>query len=340
MSRIKLIDILEEAHDNILNRFSSQDGGTEENAKKLEDFFRNFKNFKTGAEGQGIKDKIVYAMVWDKITKGRFKNKEQFMRMKGLGAKGGFRFEREMAALINAVAQTAFEGDKEALKILNKELKEVPILQGDKFAQGVSNAGIEVARALGQKTIKHLKKEKTQNLFGTNVVDKYQKVDIGLNVSLEANEDSLIGQIFNLLNHSSFSLKNYSSEWFDKNIGSFVPAKGQYIGLGKTILPKSLGGPLSQVGITAERINEATLWKPDLPKFSEHIYHIRQVYELTGFGQSSGIVDYLIYNDPATNEIYVRSTKNIVKDFLSNTRVPANALTAPIKIAKSYFVNH
>jgi hypothetical protein len=68
------------------------------------------------------------------------------------------------------------------------------------------------------------------------------------------------------------------------------------------------------------------------------------VYEITGFGaidlqgNSLNTVNYIIFNDPATDFITVKSVQKIIKDVLNNpTLVPDNPWETGVSIDKKLF---
>lgn len=136
---------------------------------------------------------------------------------------------------------------------------------------------------------------------------------------------------------AKFTVKNYSST-----------SGTEIIHLGNTNIAKSLLGTLSDLNYGA---GEAThIFYHSLAYankgnsiIGEHILHMRFAYELTGGGlfDSEGhrldSADFFVYNDPVTDNIYVRSTKAMIADamkYMSNVRDP---LKSNIVILKSSF---
>lgn len=74
-----------------------------------------------------------------------------------------------------------------------------------------------------------------------------------------------------------------------------------------------------------------------------HIYHLRYIYELSGVGlydeQGNPIsaADFLIYNDPVTDKIFVRSTKAMIYENLTKTQGTIGNPYKSVGQLKTYF---
>lgn len=78
----------------------------------------------------------------------------------------------------------------------------------------------------------------------------------------------------------------------------------------------------------------------------KHFYHMRFIYELSGLGlidSATGkpqFVKYLIYNDPATSNIYVQDTASIILNEINKRKGKINTFgTIRLKNIKGYRKN-
>lgn len=142
---------------------------------------------------------------------------------------------------------------------------------------------------------------------------------------------------------ANFSLKNYSSG-----------GKGQVIHLGNTNTFKAMYGVLNTIGFKPTKSEHIYIHTRISYLFGHtaaqgegpaHIIHMRFAYELTGAGlydeqgNKMDEVDFFIYNDPYSDNIFVRSTKQMIRDvfgYLDLSRI-GDPWTTGIVIAKSAF---
>lgn len=143
-------------------------------------------------------------------------------------------------------------------------------------------------------------------------------------------------EFLNVFKGARFTVKNYSST-----------SKTEVIHLGNTNITKSLLGSLEEIGIQQKSAihiffhSLAYAKRQDL-EVGQHLLHLRFAYELTGGGLYVGkdrldSADFFIYNDPASDNIYVRSTKEMIANamrYMSNVQDP---LRSNIAILKSSF---
>lgn len=125
-----------------------------------------------------------------------------------------------------------------------------------------------------------------------------------------------------LFQGAKFSVKNYTS----KNSTSLT------IRLGQTNPFKAMYGILSELGYKEQtsvhiymHARTSYLFGGSLANSEEgakYIMKMRFAYELTGAGlydantgEKLDAVDFLVYNDPASDKIFVRSTKAMIQDF-------------------------
>ncbi len=138
---------------------------------------------------------------------------------------------------------------------------------------------------------------------------------------------------------AKFTVKNYSSS---------TKAPSEVIHIGNSDLYKAFYGTLTDtlnfkpqdaVHIYYHTINTDPLVE-DMP---QHIVHIRFTYELTGNGlydqQGNRLdtADFFIYNDPASNNIWVRSTKSMISQIIDYVGQVKDPLHSGIVILKQAF---
>lgn len=136
---------------------------------------------------------------------------------------------------------------------------------------------------------------------------------------------------------AKFTVKNYSST-----------SSYEIIHLGQTVLEKSVGATLDSlyartnqaVHIYFHAINHA---KEKNDEVASHILHLRFAYELTGeglydqAGNKLSAADFFIYNDPHTENIWVRSTKSMIYEAIETKEKRNQSYKSNIIILKNNF---
>lgn len=162
-------------------------------------------------------------------------------------------------------------------------------------------------------------------------------------INIEANIKPEWQDFIKTFQGANFSLKNYSSK-----------SKGQVIHLGNTNYFKAMYGVLNTLGFNSSKSEHIYIHTRISYLFGHtaaqgegpsHIVHMRFAYELTGaglydeLGQKMDEVDFFIYNDPNSENIYVRSTKQMIKDIFEYLDISSigDPWTSGIVIAKSAF---
>lgn len=178
-----------------------------------------------------------------------------------------------------------------------------------------------------------------ENKHWTKPTARSGKVDVnGLStVEVVSELNPLWAELYQVFSGCTFSVKNYSS-YFTNSLN---------IHLGNTDYYKALYGSLSNLGYDQENIDKIIYSGLNSYKKSQnktvalHFYHLRFIYELTGVGlydqegQPISGVDFLIYNDPGSDAIFVRSTADLIAQELENNRV--GSPLGGIAIAKANF---
>lgn len=137
--------------------------------------------------------------------------------------------------------------------------------------------------------------------------------------------------IFSLLNKCVFSLKSYASLQFDHNIKQYsIKKRTDQLKLGSTDAKKAITSALISLGqdiVTATACYYiATNSKNNEAINKQHLGHLKFYYELTGAGSQQIInnelmdmakVDYLVYNDPVSDHIAVKSSAELISEALN-----------------------
>lgn len=234
-------------------------------------------------------------------------------------------------------ADDVFEA--ELHRFLNLAITEATNGQAQANAQILGNLPANIAKGFLKEVSKNGKKMvqgKASELISTPQF-RSGKVDVASfsgDFTFEADLLPFWKNFINVFKGARFTVKNYGE------------SKYEAIHLGNTDITKSLLGSLSAIGNSqkdATHIFYHSLSHAGEPGVSEHILHLRFAYELAGGGlrNASGdkidSADFFIYNDPTSNNIYVRSTKEMIAnamDYMGNVRDP---LTSHIIILKNSF---
>ena len=141
----------------------------------------------------------------------------------------------------------------------------------------------------------------------------------------------------NLFSGAKFTVKNYSSA-----------SSYEIIHLGNTNLFKAILATLYNIGLSSKEAMHvyyhamANKYQNN-PKVKEHLQHLRFAYELTGGGlyDSQGNkldeADFFVYNDPSSNNIWVRSTKEMISNIINYTGGTEGSLHSGVVVLKNAF---
>lgn len=223
-------------------------------------------------------------------------------------------------------------------------------------------------------SLEHTAAVSVQGKIDVNGKSPNAKIILSLSTSGKGLSDftKKLRTVAKIMQAATFTAKNYKSFRWDDQVKEYVPINNEAswankLHLGKSDPFRAIHGTLSSLGYDSTNIGiyftkmvEAldgikTMQKPYAHEFHSdivsHINHLRFVYELTGGGQTyDKAVDlafpearYLIYNDPTTGNIYVRSTASIVVDYISSTlkkkdsRVLNDAFFSAMSVSKASF---
>lgn len=331
-------------------------------AQKIENFLRLFKkaakNPKSEIE-EGLNEEVQEILDMalknqSKMRKRKLTSTKQFFHRSHTNTKTskGFDdiFEEEFAALMQAFLDKTM-GQGSAIKVMAHEEINTPLFE-------MFNAGSSSSREFMnhyQEKVKKIVKENavdTRNEMFTGVEFKSGKTDIrieGFNIEgvVSTNLRPEWQEVIPLLQNANFSLKNYSSsEWTGpKGHQTLITELGGDIHLGNTNVYKAITSALISLGVNFEDTQSVFYrgyWGTvKYGRQHSHLYHLRFLYELSGAGaitkdgKAATNVNYLIFNDPMSDNIYVKSVAELISDMLENSQ--GSGLFSNVKISKKKF---
>lgn len=332
-------------------------------AQKMEQYLRNFKRLGTNENAQ--QNNIVQMSLEEQAMQ---TIAQEVGKRLGIGQKNSSKgynlfgnehmWYKDKEHLSEWGADDVFEAELAQLLILAGEeaIQEqqdlgVSIVGGE--SANISSTGLSLFPNLVDKIAKKgIKKiqEEGQNITNktskkSEVIDnptfKSGKVDVtgyNANFLIEANIQPQWQDFINTFTGAKFTVKNYASR-----------SNTEIIHLGNTNLYKVFYGTLADsLGFNPEdaaHIFYHTIYSKstNTPPEGEHVIHIRFAYELTGDGlydkdgNRIDAADFFIYNDPSSENIYVRSTKAMIAEALDYIGNISDPLYSNIVILKKSF---
>lgn len=243
-------------------------------------------------------------------------------------------FEQELSALIAAAVKMASEEDVNVKTFLvgkdpatSKALEQVLGNEYDKTIIKVQN---NIAEA-----VKNKYKGKELKVEPGKIDVKGMRQDFIISKEIP----SKVEEFISLVKGHTFSLKNYNTF---KEIGTsgevlYKDLNEMKLSFGQTTLFKSITGVLDELGEDTD--NEIAFFfrggnhiQTIGPRYSRRLYpeetqnmwaQMRLIYEIRGSGLldmsgNSAIADFIIWNDPQTENIVVRATDDLIYNLLSN----------------------
>lgn len=252
-------------------------------------------------------------------------------------------FEEELAGVLAAVTN--------AVSIDNEDLGRENFVVGSDLATIANNmldaASGKILGKLSAGTTQQVQQRGSSPY--TTVAARQGKIDVqGITVEVSADANPYLVKMYDLLKDATFSAKNYRGEYFNKSTMKTMPGSAT-LHLGNSSAYKAYYGVLNDLGASDADIKNSfprayNSWKRyNTPEVGRYIYGIRQVYELIGAGlvyeggKSLGNVKYLVYNEPDSDMIYVRSTAEIIQSFLQEGENPDNPFSRSVQLAKNFF---
>lgn len=330
------IEIYRETHERMKNKYSNKTNLTieKENAKLLETFLFNIKNADKGISSpiEGLAN-INYLDIVKKATAAMpnarsihsiFRRAHN--RSQKLADGADDIFEQELSAVFEATKETSLL-DKQNVVIDTKNL-----LAG-RQAANICHEITKNTLTIAQRTIisNINKANKTNNSLYEKPVARPAKVDIQgayAEIDIETQVASNFQQLANLLKDATISAKNYSSQYWSETEGKKIDKNIISLHLGSSDIFKAFVGGMSSLGYSPDIVQKAffagynSYKNKNNKEIGYHIYHLRFLYELTGAGlydnEGNNLkeVKYLIWNDPATDNVKVFSTAVLIDSLL------------------------
>ena len=246
-------------------------------------------------------------------------------------------FEAEFTSLLNTILDAAIKEDASLSSVANGAMMigNLPANISKKIMSKLSSS----PNALKQIVVKN----KTYIL--DEPVARAAKVDVqgySANIDISTQIRPEWKTFVSLIQNTNFTLKNYSSA-----------SATEAIHLGNSNLFKASLGTLTDVLPEDEGLHVFfhAIHHRESPEVVNHIQHWRLIYELSGGGlyvtNDNGeeirlnTADFIVYNDPASDNIFVRSTKDIILNALQpsvdSVLSTGASITSPVILVKSYF---
>lgn len=332
-------------------KYSKKNEQLKANAQTLEKFLRELKL----AANQGNSSEFFHNEILDAILQGikshlRGNTKvETLFRKRGNSYLQGKRFEDDLTnVVLTIMEQVAADPKTVSRKEINIGTRTGSPLND--LHETIDDMGNEIVEGVGEELLERMRKNDTNALKEFYSKNVQGKIDVrGYEIEVNAQATPKMLEIYELLKDATFSAKSYSSMTWDQALKEMVSTSRKAITLGHSHFYRAFSGPLLDLGYDIRTTNSAIFAGENMvgrkENVAQHFFHLRYIYELTGSGiiytdgGYLGEVKYLIYNDPASDEIYVKSAAEILEDILSNYNFEGNPFNAGAHIAKIKFAS-
>ena len=329
-------------HTNLVTKYKARASMTGDvaNAKRLTEFFKDIKTVQAGGQASAFEQETIEQVLG---SLPQFKFKGNTFRQQLFTRTGGARFERDIAKLATTVvSQIAEEGSMEKVNnLVTGNVNAENNIDPERMASSVVQQMLQLA---GTKTQKYFTEEdKKSKMLKYYHREVYQKIDVqglsgNITFTIKASASAELVEIANLLNDATFSAKNYGNWSWDRTAnngkGGIIDSSTSDVKFGATDVSRSLTAIIQSLGYDIDTAISATYAAlnevDDNPELAIQLYHMRIAYELSGAGQIlDGNIDYkgakyIIYNNPDTDEIIVRSTAELINEMFENNTVPSD----------------
>ena len=348
--------VLQEMRQKLVEQFQTisvggggEGAGSSAEAKTLQNFFQQIKQMtsKTGSM-QSEGGQLSRALMWQVITKaealGGYHQNREWFKMWG-GQVQGVQFERELANIVAAVAN---------MTGANTTGSKLMTGSGSLGAVNLAGAGskADLTGALDTVVQEWLKStdERLRKLAQDMMKNSNQLVTIGVSGKIDvtaltaeynfvATGNAEFDHVARLLKTATFTAKSYASlkkEYLEAlETLSITEGNRNELHLGSTSSKRIYIDMLMKFGDLPYPVAASFYYRTMHSrgrKPMDDLNRLRWIYELTGYGQTyltdwfqqriaaeSGMgAKYLIYNDPSTNNIYVKSTAELVVDVMAD----------------------
>lgn len=258
-------------------------------------------------------------------------------------------FEEQLAFLLKAAAQLSNKNNSISINTILGGQQKASTGAIDALTDSIAKDAKEITLKAAQNYKKSA--ETAARLSGYAKV-RAGKIDINApKFQVQANADDIISKLLRAFSGKTFSLKNYSS--FKKDSENNMKSASQInLHLGDSNVYKGITGSLGSIYSDVDIQNTiyyrgmeylSGLTNPPDSSSSDivqiHFAHLRFIYELRGQGlvDESGrsqVADFIIWNDPNSINIAVRSTKQLIQEAAQNYTNPFQ----PVTLSASYFM--
>ena len=332
-------------HENMVIKYKTNKVQDSASALMLQMFFQDLKSVASGGVANMFDEEILNIILTYIQENGTVMG-SNFLVKNIFSKRGGERFERELASIIEAVwNEVSLEDFNIDNVLIGAQTANISV-----SSEGLTNEANKILQKVGAKTqVKIQENSSNSRLKKYYIPSVAGKIDVkGYEVRVRANADPRMLQIYNLLKNATFSAKNYDSMMWDEKLKDFVQATGHAtLSLGKSNIYRAIYATLSDFGYDTKTIESAIMAgfnsiNNGNNSVANHFYHMRYMYELTGSGifyegTNLGAVKYLIYNDPHGG-IYVKSSAEIMSDVLKEVLNNNQSWKSQITIPKSKFI--
>lgn len=343
--------LVNDVHPQMDSKYSLKNDQDVQDAKDLQYFFQELKLAAAKHRDGNFVESSAMRQILERLEQIKTAERSNYLADKLFTRSGGIVFERELSDVIIAVA-TSVSNDPVNVKEFRKQINiggEKGNVMDENFSALISQ---QILTATGVKMEKKIQLDSGEVKKLHYLADVEGKIDVdGSNytVNITLDPDNILVKYYQLLSQATFSAKNYDSMTWDKKLEMFVETNHAKIKIGDSNVVRSVYGALNSLGLwdndTIMSAIYAGYWAITKYKrkiVSNHFFHLRYIYELTGAGimykgnPNSKEVRFLIYNDPHGN-IYVKSTAEILVDVLNNKPAFTGNPLKDIYIRKEFF---
>lgn len=337
--------ILNRVHQQLYRRYAKQaysdtKNNNKKNAQLLQDFLQAWKEYaNTGFSSDSVFTELLLAPIQQTLGHQLFKFKTS----------GGLKFEQEMSKFILTLMNNEALGAKlneSFSSALDKTMVGDEPVRSSKSGtynlidlQDLANKFLAVIyttmdSALSENVkiaydnlLKKIGNAKNQFIQEPQVAGKTDISAQRVEFTITSEAPEILQKIVKLLARSKFTAKNYSSSDWAIQRAIMQGRNPNQLGIGNSDVWRAVVATLSALGYKMNAIKGVyySAYASGDASAQLHLYHIRFVYELTGLGQNYvkkelqalSEAEFLIYNDPNSTDIYVRSTADLILEMMS-----------------------
>lgn len=352
--------IIKNVHRRIVLKYQVKMGKDSKDAQTLQTFLQQIKSFNLKSKSGDEYQRGIAGVVLKEIAKGHGNSQKFLERL--LNRSGGFNLENDLADIMLGVTKAVQADIPEILEqdsrkgIQNRKIFQTGKQSSNNFMVEIVDEKLKeilprviekTSKSIGTKNLNLQNKQNQSIIEFSSVERKSDNTGLNASVQINANVNEDLVNIYRILNRAKISAKNY------KGIGSKGEDLKEFgIKLGTTNPFRAFYSVLSDLNYNNYAIQKTFVGlfldyeKNPSGEAELHFDHIRFVYELTGqgMGLSQGGkegINFLIYNDPTGNNIYVKSAAQMIVEFLetksNNIFQKSKKLFGTIHVAREYF---